>query len=125
MEKRALSIHLSTLSQPITKNSKYYFNERGKEIISYKFRCYFALLRGLHGLCPCPICLIREGALSDLSVAFPERQEDYAKGLVERIEAKGVKESKLKVLGLRAVKVSNTGTLGRLGQQYIQVNLYS
>ena len=50
-----------------------------------------------------------EGELSDLSVSHPERREDYARGLVERVEGKGVKESKLKVLGLRAVKVSSIG----------------
>ena len=68
-------------------------------------RCYFALIRGLRGLSPCPICLIPEQSLADLSVAYPEREEDHTQAMVQRVEGKGAKEAKLKFFGLRAVKV--------------------
>ncbi|KAI0796362.1 hypothetical protein BC629DRAFT_1734435 [Irpex lacteus] len=70
----------------------------------YEEQCYFALIRGLHGLSPCPICLVPEGDLSDLSKTYAERQEAHAQGLVQKVEGKGVKEKKIKQFGLRAVE---------------------
>lgn len=71
----------------------------------YLIRCFFALTRGLRGKCPCPICLVPKGSLSDLSVKYPERDEQRAQELVEKIEGKGVKDLKMRILGLRAVEV--------------------
>ncbi|KAI0686029.1 hypothetical protein BC835DRAFT_1530148 [Cytidiella melzeri] len=70
----------------------------------YEEQCYFALIRGLHGNRPCPICLVPKGELSDLSSRHPERSEEHVQELVERKEGKGAKEDSLKLLGLRAVK---------------------
>jgi hypothetical protein len=75
-------------------------------LMDYLCRCYLALIRGLHGRCPCPICLVEEGSLSDLSTVYPERSEEHVKALVEKPETKGAKEDILKKYGLRAVKVS-------------------
>ncbi|KAI0684868.1 hypothetical protein BC835DRAFT_1291935 [Cytidiella melzeri] len=70
----------------------------------YEEQCYFALIRGLHGNRPCPICLVPKGELLDLSSRHPERSEEHVQELVERKERKGAKEDSLKLLGLRAVK---------------------
>ncbi|KAI0683923.1 hypothetical protein BC835DRAFT_1422790 [Cytidiella melzeri] len=70
----------------------------------YEEQCYFALIRGLHGNRPCPICLVPKGELLDLSSRHPERSEEHVQELVERKEGKGAKEDSLKLLGLRAVK---------------------
>lgn len=51
------------------------------------------------------MCLVPEGELSNLQAKYPERHEDRAQELVEKIEGKGAKELKLKILGLRAVEV--------------------
>lgn len=51
------------------------------------------------------MCVVPEGELSDLKTTYPERHVDIAQELVEKIEGKGVKEVKLKILGLRAVEV--------------------
>ncbi|KAI0814934.1 hypothetical protein BC629DRAFT_1279974, partial [Irpex lacteus] len=72
----------------------------------YEEQCFLALTRGLHGLAPCPICLIPEGELSNLSATYAEREEGHAQALVEKVEGKGIKDKKLKHFGLRAVKNS-------------------
>ncbi|KAI0091220.1 hypothetical protein BDY19DRAFT_934569 [Irpex rosettiformis] len=77
----------------------------------YEEQCYFALIRGLHGNKPCPICLVPRGELSDLTVVHRERQEEHVQKLVETVEGKGAKEEKLKPLGLRAVRNAFWGVM--------------
>ncbi|KAI0777095.1 hypothetical protein BC629DRAFT_1736243 [Irpex lacteus] len=77
----------------------------------YEEQCFFALTRGLRGLRPCPVCVVPEGELSDLKTTYPERHVDIAQELVEKIEGKGVKEVKLKILGLRAVENAMWGVM--------------
>jgi hypothetical protein len=69
------------------------------------YRCYFSLIRGLRCLCPCPICLVPTGKLSDLSAVYPERNQEHVKQLVRINEHKGAKEDRLKPFGLRATEV--------------------
>ncbi|KAI0337232.1 hypothetical protein BDW22DRAFT_1340223 [Trametopsis cervina] len=70
----------------------------------YEEQTYLALIRGLQGLAPCTICLIPKGKLADLSVQYPERNQQEIERIINKEEAKGQKENILKPMGLRPVK---------------------
>lgn len=59
-----------------------------------------ALIRGTHGLRPCPVCLIPSKDLADINITAPLRDMEETQQLV----AEGV-EAKLKDQGLRPVEV--------------------
>src|ERR1700690_3528438 len=50
------------------------------------FRCVMALIRGLGGLCPCPICLIPRTKQMDLAGNYTLRLAKDSKTLVEQTE---------------------------------------
>lgn len=100
-----LSFPLFTLSPRIMRNSEFGgFRILSKRYLSFD-RCSLALIRGLRGNSPCPICLVPKGHLSELAQRYQERREEDVEEKVEKIETKKAKEAVLKPLGLRAVKV--------------------
>lgn len=67
-----------------------------------------ALIRGFGGKCPCPICLVPDTKLSDLSKKFELRTTETMQTLYE--DAKGKRtisegEEMFKEAGLRAIYV--------------------
>ncbi|KAI0686368.1 hypothetical protein BC835DRAFT_1288244, partial [Cytidiella melzeri] len=70
----------------------------------YEEQCRFALIRGLGGNAPCPVCLVPKGTLSDLRTRYAYRVAAEVQELVHKVESKKAKEAALKPLGLRAVK---------------------
>ncbi|KAI0343363.1 hypothetical protein BDW22DRAFT_1329317 [Trametopsis cervina] len=68
----------------------------------YEEQVRFALLRGLQGLAPCPICIVPKGTLSDLSVTYPLRNASRIKTLINKPHS-SEKNDTLKLLGLRDV----------------------
>ncbi|KAI0700322.1 hypothetical protein BC835DRAFT_1304172 [Cytidiella melzeri] len=70
----------------------------------YEEQCCFALIRGLGGNAPCPVCLVPKGTLSDLRTEYAYRVAAEVQELVHKVESKKAKEAALKPLGLRAVK---------------------
>lgn len=81
------------------------FQLQASEWYSFFDRCSLALIRGLRGNSPCPICLVPKGHLSELAQRYQERREEDVEEKVEKIETKKAKEAALKPLGLRAVTV--------------------
>lgn len=70
-------------------------------------RCALALIRGLGGLCPCPVCLIPKGVLSDLTTSYPDRTSAETEALVNATyNTKGEREKIIKQYGLRPITVS-------------------
>lgn len=71
-----------------------------------------ALIRGVRGLCPCPICLVRNTKLSDVHTICERRTADTAQSIVEdTTTSKTEKDEQLKPLGLRCISVRNTSGL--------------
>ena len=80
-----------------------------------------ALIRGLKGNCPCPICLVPSAKLADTSIKYPLRTAVESAELVNRtrgMASEAEREAILKPYGLRPIKVSticsfhvNTNTL--------------
>ncbi|KAI0340313.1 hypothetical protein BDW22DRAFT_1334574 [Trametopsis cervina] len=68
----------------------------------YEEQVRFALLRGLNGLAPCPICIVPKGTLSDLSVTYPLRVASKIKTLIDQPDS-SEKLDMLKHLGLRDI----------------------
>jgi hypothetical protein len=67
-----------------------------------------ALIRGLHGLCPCPRCLVAPEDLSDLTVVSEARTPEGTRQIfldVEACRTQSDKESILKKYGLRPQEV--------------------
>lgn len=100
-----LSFPLFTLLPRIMRNSEFGGFHILSKRYSYFDRCSLALIRGLRGNSPCPICLVPKGHLSELAQRYPERREEDVEEKVEKVETKKAKEAVLKPLGLRAVKV--------------------
>ncbi|KAI0684537.1 hypothetical protein BC835DRAFT_1292984 [Cytidiella melzeri] len=67
----------------------------------YEEQCHFALIRGLLGKAPCPVCLVPKGGLSDLKTRYAYRTAASAQILVTRAESKASKGAALKAIGLR------------------------
>ncbi|KAI0055128.1 hypothetical protein BV25DRAFT_1816053 [Artomyces pyxidatus] len=65
----------------------------------YEEQCVMALIRGLKGKCPCPICLVPSSQLAELSERHPFRTVAATKALVE-----DGSEEELKKHGLRKVE---------------------
>jgi hypothetical protein len=73
-----------------------------------EFRCVMALIRGLNGLCPCPICLVPPDKQMDLSEDYDLRTASKSEGLIKKASEMTLasdKEALLKIYGLRPVKV--------------------
>lgn len=67
-----------------------------------------SLIRGVKGLFPCPICLVPQHELSDLSKTYPLRTQEHSEAIFKQAETmkrKGDKEKLLKRYSLRNVKV--------------------
>lgn len=67
-----------------------------------------ALIRGLRGLFPCPVCLIPGGHLSDILGKYVLRVASEIREKVEKIETKTQKEKVLSAISIRAVRVSSS-----------------
>jgi hypothetical protein len=73
------------------------------------FRCVIALIRGVNGLCPCPVCLVPRDKLHDpTSTKWELRDMKGTQKLVKAAkEGKHSQwEPKLKEKGLRKIEVS-------------------
>lgn len=67
-----------------------------------------ALIRGLQGLYPCPMCFVPWNEQSDLSTVHPMRTGDGSQQILEEARAKRTaaeREEHLKDHGLREVEV--------------------
>lgn len=69
-----------------------------------------ALIRGLGSACPCPVCLVRNEDLADLSkFPLPERRTtEHMRNVYQEVQLlkQDAREKKLKEYGLRDVEVS-------------------
>ncbi|KAI0697352.1 hypothetical protein BC835DRAFT_1206783, partial [Cytidiella melzeri] len=70
----------------------------------YEEQCRFALIRGLGGNAPCPVCLVPKGTLSDLKARYAYRVAAEVAELVNKPESMKDKEAVLRPLGLRPVR---------------------
>ncbi|KAI0686902.1 hypothetical protein BC835DRAFT_1420080 [Cytidiella melzeri] len=70
----------------------------------YEEQCHFALIRGLNGLAPCPVCLVPKGTLSDLRTRYQYRSAVENEVLVRLTAPSAEKEYELKSRGLRNVE---------------------
>lgn len=69
-------------------------------------RCVMALLKGINGKCPCPVCLIPGENLLDLHNAYPLRQVSHGQSvMMDTTLRQTQKSAQLKPLGLRAIQV--------------------
>jgi hypothetical protein len=88
-----------------------YVVEISVRLFSYSystFRCVMALIRGLQGLYPCPICFVPWNEQSDLSSEHPDRTGPESQRIVEEARSKvtaAEREEILKDNGLRDVDV--------------------
>lgn len=67
-----------------------------------------SLIRGVKGLCPCPICLVPKEKQADLSVSYPLRTEKDTRHLLKQADSCQFgyqRENILKNHGLRYIKV--------------------
>jgi hypothetical protein len=67
-----------------------------------------ALIRGMEGLCPCPICLVPADKQLDLSVDHHLRTAEETKGILQQagaMQSAVEKEEILKTYGLRSIEV--------------------
>jgi hypothetical protein len=63
-----------------------------------------ALIRGVNGLCPCPICLVPKGQLSDINTTWQRRDLAETQNLVTQANEKDtVAIENLKQQGLRPI----------------------
>ncbi|KJA12782.1 hypothetical protein HYPSUDRAFT_50110, partial [Hypholoma sublateritium FD-334 SS-4] len=72
----------------------------------YEEQCVMALIRGLNSACPCPICLVPNEKLSNLSKKWPPRTTQHMQEIYQNaqsLSAEG-KEDVLKTYGLRDVE---------------------
>ena len=67
-----------------------------------------ALIRGFGGKCPCPVCLIKEEDLSDLTVQAPLRAGLDVQNLHKGVNSlpRAQQEEAFKNQGLRQIEVS-------------------
>ena len=64
-----------------------------------------ALIRGLNGLCPCPVCLIARDKQSIWPESYPQREAGVMQSFVTQKVSKTEKEKQLKKVSLRDVEV--------------------
>lgn len=72
------------------------------------YRSVMALIRGVKGLFPCPICLVPQDQLSDLSETFPLRTQQESEALFHNAQEMRTQEEKEKLMksqSLRMVEV--------------------
>jgi len=68
-----------------------------------------ALIRGINGLCPCPVCLVPSKEQQNITKQFPLRTADHTKKVIEEMKSKRTEAEKdelLKGYGIRAVSVN-------------------
>lgn len=87
-----------------------------------------ALTRGYGGLCPCPICLVRDTELSDLNAPHELRTEQkmmaaYNEAIRERTIER--QEEIMKKYGLRLIKVHYVAHFKLLTHMMININRMS
>ncbi|KAI0683945.1 hypothetical protein BC835DRAFT_1241405, partial [Cytidiella melzeri] len=70
----------------------------------YEEQCRFALIRGLGGNAPCPVCLVPKGTLSDLKARYAYCVAAEVVELVNKPESMKDKEAVLRPLGLFPVR---------------------
>ncbi|ETW76940.1 hypothetical protein HETIRDRAFT_328617 [Heterobasidion irregulare TC 32-1] len=73
----------------------------------YEEQCVMALIRGARGKCPCPICLVPDNMLSDLSQDFPLRTSENSQDIFKEAMMMATvleKEELLKQYSLRGVE---------------------
>ncbi|THH05669.1 hypothetical protein EW146_g9838 [Bondarzewia mesenterica] len=83
----------------------------------YEEQCVMALIRGLGGKCPCPICLVPKEQQIELSIRYPLRTASDTHVILAQANDARLAEDKEKILkahGLRPVKVK-----AALHQSYI------
>ncbi|KAJ3509094.1 hypothetical protein NLJ89_g5404 [Agrocybe chaxingu] len=73
----------------------------------YEEQSIMALIRGLNSKAPCPICLVPDGQLTDLSIDFPLRTVEEMQNIFNDAQElnKGMAEELMKSYGLRNIKV--------------------
>ena len=67
-----------------------------------------ALIRGLRGLCPCPICLVPNDKQADIVTLYPLRTSKDTLRIIkeaDELQLQGEREELLKSYGLRYIKV--------------------
>ncbi len=70
-------------------------------------RCFMALICGLGGLCPCPVCLVPKDQLKFVTEKWPLRVSKQGQDILNNKSlTKKQREVKLKKLSLRPVVVS-------------------
>lgn len=77
--------------------------------LCFILRCVIALIRGLRGLLPCPICTIRQEDLWNLLDVSPMRTTQSSRQILEEARSQRLvthKEEILKKAGLRDIEVS-------------------
>ncbi|KAI0684472.1 hypothetical protein BC835DRAFT_1293143 [Cytidiella melzeri] len=94
----------------------------------YEEQCHFALIRGLNGLAPCPVCLVPKGTLSDLRTRYQYRSAVENEVLVRLTAPSAEKEYELKSRGLRNVEnalwaVANTDVHQALSYDRLHVDI--
>ncbi|THH17156.1 hypothetical protein EUX98_g9183 [Antrodiella citrinella] len=73
----------------------------------YEEQCVMALIRGIGGKCPCPICLVPKENLLDITLTYPLRSTETMKGTYEKAHSERLaaeREAILKEKGLRDVE---------------------
>ncbi|PSR71516.1 hypothetical protein PHLCEN_2v12599 [Hermanssonia centrifuga] len=70
----------------------------------YEEQCFMALIRGLGGLCPCPVCLVPKEKLKFVVEKWPLRVSKQGYDIMtNKLLSKKAREQKLKELSLRPV----------------------
>jgi hypothetical protein len=77
------------------------------KLTNFFIRCVMALIRGVQGDCPCPICLVPRQKQSDYLTLWPQRTMDETRQLVEAAKElpKGQAEDLLKSQSIRPLEV--------------------
>ena len=103
----ASCFHSFTSLQQTMKNSKY-FALYWFYLLNAISRAYLALIRGLGGICPCPVCLVEKKTLSKLSNQSELRTIHGTQNLISSAKAlstKAAQNALLKKFGLRPLTV--------------------
>lgn len=96
------------LSSDYEEQSVLYLNMRRSPHLFDLCRCTMALIRGLRGLRPCPVCLIPAKELSNLFAVHPKRTRIDTETILAQARERNAegKEDLLKHNGMRDVDVS-------------------
>jgi len=68
-----------------------------------------ALIRGMRGLCPCPVCLVPNKEQRNVTKVYPLRTAVQTKAVIEEVKSKRTESEKEEILkgqGIRSVSVS-------------------